>query len=136
MVAATKRGSCVQLWWSPPSSSLRLQPSGDLGQPEPVSPVDVELRWYRTNGEGRAVAFSTMAVDRCWLAVQPRGDANATHADGELLFVRLSRDGMGDALWQRGAACRLDASSSVRIPEHDRIAERAGRYGRGTQGRQ
>jgi hypothetical protein len=63
---------------------------GSLGQPRPVSLVDVELRCSRTNGESRAMASSTMEVERCWLAVHDRRDTNGTRADGELLVLRLS----------------------------------------------
>jgi hypothetical protein len=82
------------------------------------------------------MASSTMPVDRCWLAVHPRRDANGTLADGELLFVRLSRNRIGDGLSQRGClppGCVIFCQISG---EHERIAERADRYGRGTQGRQ
>jgi hypothetical protein len=105
-------------------------------QPEPISAVDVELRWYRTNGESRAMASSTMAVDRCWPAVHPRPDANGTLADGELLFVRLlSRDGMGDGLPQQGGCLPPGCVIVCHISgEHERIAERACRYDRGTEG--
>jgi hypothetical protein len=77
------------------------------------------------------MASSTMPVHRCWLAVHPRRDANGAPANGELFFVRLPPDGMGDGLSQPGGLLTAWMRHRHQTSgERERTTERVGRDGR------